>query len=131
METDHKPLVPLLGIKDIDLLPPRIQRLRLRLMRFSYNIVHVPGNELYTADILSRAPQLQRSKADDYLQQEVVEYVSLILSGLPATDVRLEQIRNHQHEDEICHQIVQYCENKIHELNNPYGGQDSANKSMT
>ena len=56
LETDHKPLVPLLGRTHLDCLPPRILRFRLRLMRFSYSICHVPGKELYTADALSRAP---------------------------------------------------------------------------
>ncbi|KAL7863391.1 hypothetical protein SRHO_G00123750 [Serrasalmus rhombeus] len=32
IETNHKPLVPLLGSKDLNELPPRIQRLRMRLM---------------------------------------------------------------------------------------------------
>ena len=50
VETDHKPLVPLLGLKHLDSLPPRILRFRLRLDRFSYDIKHVPGKELYTAD---------------------------------------------------------------------------------
>ena len=31
IETDHKPLVPLLGYKDLDKLPPRILRFRLRM----------------------------------------------------------------------------------------------------
>ena len=33
LETDHKPLVPLLSTKEIAKMPPRIQRFRLRLMR--------------------------------------------------------------------------------------------------
>ena len=53
LETDHKPLIPLLGQKSLDLLPPRVLCFRLRLMRFHYTIHHVPGNSLYT---LSRAP---------------------------------------------------------------------------
>ena len=56
IETDHKPLVPLLGMKDLDKLPPRVLRFRLRLARFHYTIRHVPGKHLYTADALSRAP---------------------------------------------------------------------------
>ena len=43
IETDHKPLVPLLGSKHLDALPPRILRFRLRLARFDYTIQHVPG----------------------------------------------------------------------------------------
>ena len=56
IEMDHKPLVPLLGAKNLDILPNRILRFRLRLARFDYTISHVPGNLLYTADTLSCAP---------------------------------------------------------------------------
>ena len=45
-ETDHKPLVPLFSSKLIDELPIRIQRFRKRLMRYCFDIVHVPGKEL-------------------------------------------------------------------------------------
>ena len=38
LHTDHKPLVSLLGSKVLDTLPVRIQRFRLRLMRFHYTI---------------------------------------------------------------------------------------------
>ena len=67
IETDHKPLIALLGYKELDPLPPRVLRFRLRLTRFDYSIIHVPGKLLYTADTLSRAPlHLQ----DDTQQQE-------------------------------------------------------------
>ena len=56
IQTDHKPLVPLFSTKNLDNLPPRILRFRLRLNRFDFTIHHVPGKELYTADTLSRAP---------------------------------------------------------------------------
>ena len=52
-ETDHKPLVPLLSTKNLEELPIRVQRFCLRLMRFTYTIVHVPGKNLCTADALS------------------------------------------------------------------------------
>lgn len=64
LETDHKPLVPLLGQKSLDLLPPHIFRFRLCMMRFQYTIYHVPGKSLYTADMLSRAP-IQDSSDDN------------------------------------------------------------------
>ena len=56
VETDHKPLVPLFSTKLIDELPVRIQRFRMRLLRFDFTISHVPGKSLMTADTLSRAP---------------------------------------------------------------------------
>ncbi len=36
LETDHKPLVPILGQKSLDSLPPQVLRFRIRLMRFDY-----------------------------------------------------------------------------------------------
>jgi hypothetical protein len=41
IETDHKPLVPLLGTKELDKLPPRVLRFRLRHDRFDYTITHI------------------------------------------------------------------------------------------
>ena len=56
LETDHKPLIPLLSTKNLEDLPIRVQRFRLRMMRYQYEIIHVPGKELNTADFLSRSP---------------------------------------------------------------------------
>ena len=70
IETDHKPLVPLLGSKHLDSLPPRVLRFRLRLDRFNYLIEHVPGKLLYTADTLSRAPI---SSTEDSILEELAD----------------------------------------------------------
>lgn len=43
VETDHKPLVPLLSTKSLDELPLRIQRFRMRLMKYHFKISHTPG----------------------------------------------------------------------------------------
>lgn len=56
VETDHKPLVPLLTTKRLDELSPRLQRFRMRLLEYDYTMSHTPGNKLYTADLLSRKP---------------------------------------------------------------------------
>ena len=64
LETDHKPLVPLLSSKSLDEMPIRIQRFRLRLMRFSYKIDHIQGKQICTEDTLSRAPNSEPDKAD-------------------------------------------------------------------
>ena len=56
IKTDHKPLVLLLSTTHLHNLPPRVLHFRLRLNRFDYNICHVRGKNLCTADTLSRAP---------------------------------------------------------------------------
>ena len=52
VETDHKPLIPLLSTKQLNSLPPRALRFRLRMDRFDFNTNHVPGKHLCTADTL-------------------------------------------------------------------------------
>ena len=56
VETDHKPLVPLLDKTNLDCLSPRVLRFWICLKRFDYTISHIPGKHLYTADTLSRVP---------------------------------------------------------------------------
>lgn len=65
-ETDQKPLVPLFGSKTVDELPPRIQRFPMRLMKYSFKILHAAGKDSVTADALSRAHlSKQLSKEDE------------------------------------------------------------------
>ena len=45
-------------------MPPRIQRFRLRLMRFNPHAVYVPGKQQLTADVLPRAPVGKTGKED-------------------------------------------------------------------
>ena len=110
LETDHKPLVSLLGNKSLDELPPRIQRMRMRLMRYNYEVVHVPGKELYIADHLSRFPCGGPSSIDEQLAQDITANVCQVMASVPATDKRLEEIRVHQHEDEECKLIFSYVQ---------------------
>ena len=109
IETDHKPLVTLLGKKDLDCLPVRIQRFRMRLMRFHYTIGYVPGKNLVVADALSRSPTGNATEDDRSLEIESELYVREILKSLPASDKRLDQIRSHLEQDEICQQVMTYC----------------------
>jgi len=55
VEMDHNHLVPLLGSKSLDEFLACIQRLRMRLMTFSFSISHVASKKLATADVVSRA----------------------------------------------------------------------------
>ena len=110
LETDHKPLVPLLGNKNLDQLPPRILRFRLHLDRFSFDIQHVPGKELYTADTLSRAPVQCKISIGSVELQELAELcVAHVISNLPAGSKRIDSYREAQSKDVICKQVMTYC----------------------
>ena len=108
--TDHKPLVSLLGSKALDSLPPRVQRFRMRLMRFTYTISHVPGKNLTVADTLSRAPVTLPTSEEMQFSTSVEAYVNLVLQGLPATEKRLEQILQAQKQDAVCCKLIKYCQ---------------------
>src|SRR4029434_7728809 len=98
--TDHKPLISL------DDIPPRIMRFRLRLLRFSYSIVHVPGTNLITADALSTAPLLRTATEEDLaLQNDVTAQINEVIQQLPASPEKLLQIRRGQEEDPVCKQL--------------------------
>ena len=79
LETDHKPLVPILGNKSLDSLPPQVLRFRLRLMKFQYTIKHVSGKELYTPDTLSRAPLSSQLENFEVISAEDIELFVLHL----------------------------------------------------
>ena len=110
VETDHKPLVPLFSSKHLEELPPRVQRFRLRMMRFAFTIIHVPGKELVIADTLSRAPAANPTLEDETLQDEAQVFACLVLSNLPATEHQLEQVKRHQNSDKVCQAISQFCQ---------------------
>lgn len=111
IHTDHKPLIPILNNKDIDSLPPRVQRFRLRLMRFSYTCIHVPGKELNVPDALSRFPlDNEGNEEDRQLEEESELFVNLLEMSLPATEKRLSEIRHAQEKDDTCIQIMKFCQ---------------------
>ena len=121
LETDHKPLIPLLSSKSLDEMPIRIQRFRLRLMRFSYKIDHIPGKQICTADTLSRAPDSEPDKADTDLQTEVNAFVNIVMENFPATAEKQQKIKSCQDEDPVCQQIKKFCKEGWPNLRNLTG----------
>ena len=43
VETDHKPLLAVLGSKELSKLPIRVQRFRLKMMAYTQSIVYTTG----------------------------------------------------------------------------------------
>ena len=103
--------MPLLSTKALDKLPPRVLRFRLRLLRFTYDIVHVPGKSLITADTLSRAP-IEHTFTQEESENEaaVTVFVDAVTQSLPATEPRLKEIIERQKTDPVCAKLIRYFE---------------------
>ena len=108
METDHKPLVPLLSTKSLNTLPPRVLRFRLHLMRYDFTIAYTPGKHLCIPDTLSRAPIPSSDDSVD-LQESVEAFILSVVSTLPATPDRLASLQAAQTQDENLLQVMHYC----------------------
>ena len=77
-------------------------------MRYNYNIQHVPGKLLYTADTLSRAPQTDVVKALE-LQEEMEASIETISDNLPDNKRRLETYQKAQSLDGVHVRVKEFC----------------------
>ena len=109
IQTDHSPLVSLLSKKRLDDLPIRIQRFRLRLLRYSYDVQYVPGRLQTVADTLSRAPLGVGATVDEvHFIQEVESYALGVVESLPASKDKISEIRSLQMKDPILMRVREF-----------------------
>ncbi|UYV65287.1 K02A2.6-like [Cordylochernes scorpioides] len=95
------PLIAIFTSEPLEDITPRLQRLKMRMMRYSYQISHIAGKKQIVADVLSRKPISKRH--EDELEEEFSAYIQSI--EFPATEERLLK----QKEDSLCSQVANYC----------------------
>jgi len=110
LRTDHKPLVELLGKKPIYDLTARLQRFRMRLMKYKFNIVHIPGKEFFIPDNLSRDPMANTEPDTDILEEEQL-FLNSIIGKIPAKPQYLVNVLTKQKEDPVCEKLKEYITN--------------------
>lgn len=93
LETDHKPFLQILQTKALVDLTPRLQRIRLWLARYSYNVVFTSGKDLILADCLSRNLLRGSKPGEDNLSEEIDSYVYYIIVRLSASSSMLNFIK--------------------------------------
>ena len=110
IQTDHAPLISIFSKKQLDQLSPRLQRFRMHLMEFSYNIVHVPGKSLVVSDTLSRAPIDSPITADEHEATAATNNMVFAISRTGAPHNMLLRIKEASKEDPIFNKILEFCQ---------------------
>lgn len=85
VESDHKPLESIFK-KPLHQAPMRLQRMLLRLQKYSLNVMYKPGKQLHIADALSRA--YLRETEEELLEEDLV-----VTRQLPMTKEKLETFK--------------------------------------
>ena len=110
--TDHKPLQTIFS-KPIHTSPKRLQRMQLKLQKYSLDVEYKPGPQMHISDTLSRAslplPQPNTGGAGENFtifqvqEQELADEIADIRMEdyLFVTDQRLEQIRKETSRDTV------------------------------
>lgn len=107
VETDHKPLIPIFK-KPMNKIPPRVQRMRISLHNFDFELKYVPGKKLFVADHLSRS----HLKSTDSSNEEKIEaYVMMVENNLSVSDVKMVQFKNETNKDNELKEVLKYVRN--------------------
>lgn len=104
VQTDHKPLVGL-QCKDFHKISPRLQRLLLRIQRYTIKLVYVPGKQLTVADALSRAPDPANTIETSDHEQGV-----LVCTLVHASTPKLNELRDCTTADDVLQRVVAYIQ---------------------
>ena len=104
IQTDHRPLVPIMNSHDLDRVPLRCQRLLLRLRRFNAVAEYVPGKQLVIADALSRSPLRVHSVDVDQIE-DVETFVATSFQN--KSDAKIAELRRATMTDEELKMAMQ------------------------
>lgn len=107
VETDHKPIVSLMN-KPLHDIPPRLQRIMLRLQPYDLKVTYKPGKYLYIADTLSRAALPEQTLKE--VDQELDLHINSVSSTLSVSPEKLKEIKENSVKDEVLSIIIKYCQ---------------------
>ena len=122
VETDHQPLVSIVT-KPLNKAPSRLQRMLLRLQKYSLKITYKKGSEMYLADTLSRAHLPEVNTCAFTHQLEETDHTALLaippdqlerIKQASADDLVLTELRATiqagwpEHKSQVSESVVAY-----------------------
>lgn len=106
---DHKPLECLLKKHLHDVPSPRLQRLKLKLLKYDIEFKYLQGRSMFIADLLSRSYQLSNDTDDSYMY-EVIHCVGLA-QYLECTEEQKNQLVTESAQDNEIVNLMEFIKN--------------------
>lgn len=103
IETDHKPLIPILNKDFSKIYSTRLQRMKLKIQQYNYDVHWIPGNKLILADALSR---FMKKETEDENKDDYNETIHEICYKVAPN--RLKNIIEETGKDEILKLVMKY-----------------------
>lgn len=101
--TDHKPLVSIMKKQISDIHSSRLQRIKLKLMKYDLEVVHCPGKDMHIADALSRA-------CDNIeIEQNTDSSLNEIIHSLDISDNRQVEFEKETENDVVLRELKNVC----------------------
>ena len=112
--TDHNPLVPILNSHRLDEIEnPRLQRLRMHLLAYSFQAKWQKGKDNDAADALSRHPCSQPNPGEDMAEYDIDVHGSVRglqlaeLQALHEHNLRLQEVYDYASNDQEYQDLLQ------------------------
>ena len=102
--SDHQPLKSIFN-KPLSKSPARLQRFRLRLQKYSFNVEYQRGKFMFVADALSRAPT--DDPDSEISDEELDACINAITENMPISDSRLSQFVKETQSDPTLQHLQQ------------------------
>lgn len=104
VQSDHKPLETIIN-KPLPKVTSRLQRMLLKLLKYDFKIVYVPGSKMYIADTLSRSYIEEEIKEDE----EMLNVIHCLDQQLPMSKRRIEQFQKETQDDDVLSKVFNLC----------------------
>ncbi|XP_046739526.1 uncharacterized protein K02A2.6-like [Diprion similis] len=104
--TDHKPLVSIINNKNIgDIASSRLQRMKIKLLKYNLAVSHAPGKNMYVADLLSRN---HMANSKDSSSDWITEVVHSVNTSLNISDSKKKEYQTATESDSVLYKIKKY-----------------------
>ena len=104
VETDHKPLIPILNSKSLIDMSPRIQNMRMKQLRYSFTAQHVKGTNMEDADALSRSPH-EKPDEKDNTEEEISCHINEVIKSMPVSTRYMGKIKEETKQDKTLQTV--------------------------